>query len=303
MLRKGIKYFVSSDYRFLINAGMGFYSKMPDEKYLKKKYRAILGKPLNLDNPKTFNEKLQWLKLYDRKPIYTTMVDKYEAKKYVAARIGEEYIIPTIGVWNDSDEIEFDSLPQRFVLKCTHNSGLGMCICKDKSKLDVEKVRREVKKGLKQDYYLPGREWPYKDVKHRVLAEKYMEDDSGSELRDYKVLCFGGEPKLIQFHAGRFTGNHTQDYYDTNWERLPMTQGSPLSENPLEKPVFLEEMLDLSRKLSEGIPQVRVDWYYVKGQLYFGELTFFDASGFDEFEPEEWNETIGGWISLPKKGE
>ena len=278
-----------------------FWNQLDDKTFLRIKYQSRTRKKLNLNNPTRFNEKLQWIKLYDRNPEYTVMVDKYAVREYIAQAVGQQYLIPLIGVWDNPDEIDFDALPNQFVLKCNHNSGLGMCICKDKSKLDIEDTKNKLRQGLAQDFFIITREWPYKNVKRRIIAEQYMDDGSG-ELRDYKVLCFNGEPKLIQYHQGRFT-YHTQDFYDTQWNRLPITQGSPMSENILEKPVFLEEMLELSRKLAKDIPHVRVDWYYVGGQLYFGELTFFDASGYDDFEPDEWNEILGSWITLPKKSE
>ena len=268
-----------------------------DKTCVKWRYRASLGKSLDLENPKTFNEKLQWIKLYDHKPIYTTMVDKYAVKGYVADRIGQQHIIPTLGVWDRFEDIDFTTLPEQFVLKCTHDSG-GLVICKDKSKLDMQTARKKIKKSLATNYYYVAREWPYKNVKPRIIAEKYMVDDSGTELRDYKVMCFGGEPKIIQYHMGRF-GCHTQDLYDASWNKLDVIQGMPMSDVVLEKPVFLEEMLELSAKLSAGIPHIRVDWYYVQDQLYFGELTFFDGSGFYDFEPEEWNAIAGSWIQLP----
>lgn len=302
LFKAGMKYLTSADYRFLINANLGMHKRMPDEEYIKRKYKAATGKILDLENPRTFNEKLQWIKLYDRRPEYTMMVDKYLVREHISQTVGEKYLIPLLGVWEHPEDIDFDALPDQFALKCNHNSGLGMCICKDKSKLNIADVVRELKKGMAQDYYLSSREWPYKDVPRRIIAEKYMVDDSGTELRDYKVMCFGGEPKLIQYHIGRF-GDHTQDFYDAQWNKLEITQGLPLSEVVLEKPVFLEEMLDLSRKLSAGMPQVRVDWYYVQGQLYFGELTFFDAAGYDEFEPAQWNEIVGSWVQLPERKE
>ena len=200
LLKAGTKYIKSADYRFLIHTGLGIYDYLSDEEYVKRKYRACFGRKLNLENPQTYNEKLQWLKLYDRKPEYTRMVDKYRVREYIAQTIGEEYLIPLLGVWEDPEDIDFDALPDQFVLKCNHNSGLGMCICKDKSKLDIKKAKRELKKGLKQDYYLTGREWPYKDVPRRIIAEKYMVDESGTELKDFKVLCFAGKAKMIQVH-------------------------------------------------------------------------------------------------------
>lgn len=274
----------------------GIANLLDDKTYVKMAFKANMGKKLNLKDPKTFNEKLQWIKLYDRKPEYTTYVDKYKVREYIAEKLGEEYLIPLLGVWDNPDDIDFDALPDRFVLKCNHNSGLGMCICKDKSKLDIDKVKKELKKGLKQNYYLHGREWPYKNVPRKIIAEKYMEDESG-ELKDYKVMCFNGKAKLIQIHRGRFN-NHTQDFYDDEWNLKPITQGIPNSNTAMEKPAFLEKMLELSEVLSTNIPHVRVDWYYVENSLYFGEMTFFDGSGYYPFEPEDWDYTLGSWIKL-----
>lgn len=299
IVKCGVKYMINSEYRFLINSGFGLHNSMSDEKYLARRYNAVVGKKLNLEDPKTFNEKLQWLKLYNRRPEYTMMADKVAVRDYIAKTIGEEYLIPCLGVWDDPDDIDFNTLPDQFVLKCNHNSGLGMCICKDKSKLDIEKVKAGLRKGLKQNYYLSGREWPYKNIKPRIIVEKYMTDESGTDLKDYKVMCFDGKPKLIQVHKGRFV-DHTQDFYDTDWNFMKIYQGCKNSDELMPKPVFMDEMLALSEKLAVGIPHVRVDWYFVNGQLYFGELTFFDASGFDEFEPNEYNEILGSWITLPE---
>ena len=275
---------------------------MPDEWYLKLAYKAYMGRKLKLNDPQTFNEKLQWLKLYNRKPEYTMMVDKYKVREYIAQTLGEEYLIPLLGVWDDPDEIDFDTLPDQFVLKCNHNSGLGMCICKDKSKLDIPKVKAELRKGLKQNYYLIGREWPYKDVPRKIICEEYMQDDFGAgELADYKVLCFDGEPKLVELHHGRFNGTHTQDFYDTAWNKTDFEQPEdPLSDEEMEKPQFSKEMFRLSRILAKDIPHVRVDWYYTDGRLYFGELTFFDGSGFSPFAGNQ-DRIIGEWIQLPAK--
>lgn len=271
---------------------------LSDKTYLKIKYKLTMGKKLDLENPQTFNEKLQWLKIYDRKPEYTTMVDKHEVKTYVAGKIGQEYIIPTLGVWDCFEDIDFDSLPNQFVLKCTHDSG-GLVIVKDKAELDRAAAKKKIEKTLKKNYYYSGREWPYKDVKPRILAEAYLEDDDREDLSDYKVMCFGGEPKMIQLHRGRF-GVHTQDFYDDQWEKLDITRGVPSSEEKMERPAFLEEMLELSRKLSDNTPQLRVDWYFTNGRLYFGELTFFPAGGMKAFEPESWDRTFGSWIKLPR---
>lgn len=274
----------------------GFLNCLNDELYLRLIYWQITGKKLNLKNPKRFNEKLQWIKLYDRNPRYTLLVDKYEVKKIVEETIGEKYIIPSLGVWDTFEEIDFAKLPKQFVLKCTHDSG-GLVICKDKETLDLSGAQKKIKKTLQSNYYLQGREWPYKDVKHRVLAEVYMEDDSGYELKDYKVMCFEGEPKFVQVHRGRFS-EHTQDYYDMDWNKLDIIQGCQQSNIQTPKPECLDEMMELTRKLAEGIHHVRIDWYCVNGALYFGEMTFFDASGFADFEPDFYNDLCGEWIKL-----
>ena len=273
-------------------------SVLPDETYIRLQYWYATKRRLNLKNPVRYNEKLQWLKLYDHKPEYTTFVDKYRVKDYVAKKIGEEYVIPTLGVWVDAREIDFAQLPNEFVLKCNHDSK-SVLICKDKSRFEKETAVKKLNKGLKRNHFTYGREWPYKNVKPVVMAEKYMEDESGG-LQDYKVMCFNGVPKLIQLHQGRFTDHYTYDLFDVRWIHQNYIQkGEVTSAVWPEKPKFLDEMLELSAKLSEGIPYIRVDWYYVNHQLYFGELTFYNASGYLDFEPDEYNEIIGDWIKLP----
>lgn len=276
---------------------------MPDEQYLSLLYFANLKKRLNLKQPKTFNEKLQWLKLYDRKPEYIMMVDKYRVREYIAKIIGEEYLIPLLGVWDDPEDIDFDALPDQFVLKCNHNSGLGMCICKDKSKLDIEKVKRDLKRGLQQDYYLTGREWPYKNVDRKIICEAYMSDgDDG--LSDYKVHCFDGEPKFILVCRDRFRNSGlTEDFFTPQWEHMSLKRPDiPNSKAEILCPETLERMLDLSKKLAKELPFARIDFYEVNGKIYFGEITFFPASGFKKFQPEEWDNILGQWITLPEKG-
>lgn len=293
----------NKDYRFLILASQGFYDDIDDEAYLKRKYRACMGKELNLGSPRTLNEKLQWLKLYNRKPKYTMMVDKYAVRKYIADTIGEEYLIPLLGVWDNPDDIDFDTLPNQFVLKCNHNSGLGMCICKDKSKLDIEQVKAGLRKGLQQDYYLIGREWPYKNVKRRIIAEKYMTTLGMDDLPDYKIHCFNGEPKFILYCSERFSKTGTkEDFLDTNWSKLPFKRPDlKCSDKILKKPSRLNEMLELAKILSTNIPFLRCDFYEIKGSVYFGELTFFPASGLEAFQPEEWDYRLGDWLKLPIK--
>ena len=289
-LRKWIKLFTESNLSHIL----------PDKLYLKMVVYSH-GLKMDIDNPTTFNEKLQWLKLHDRKPEYTRMVDKYEAKKYVAEKIGEQYIIPTLGVWDKFDEIDFDSLPNQFVLKCTHDSG-GLVVCRDKSKLDLSFVRKKIQKCLGQNYYWSGREWVYKNVKPRIIAEKYMKDEKTSELRDYKFFCFNGEAKLLFIATDRQTeGEETKfDFFDMEFNHLPFTNGHPNAEIPPEKPVCFDEMRELAEKLSAGIPHLRVDFYEVNGRVYFGELTFFHWSGMTPFDPPEWDEKLGEWIGLSK---
>lgn len=282
-------------------ASKGFFNFMDDKSYLKLMFRCKLGRKLNLDCPTTFNEKLQWLKLYDRNPMYSRMVDKYEAKKYVAEKIGEQYIIPTLGVWDCFDDIDFEQLPNQFVLKTTHDSG-GIVICKDKSKLNIHAARDKIEKSLRTNYYLHGREWPYKNVKPRIIAEKYMVDESGFELKDYKIFCFDGFAKAMFIATDRQVEEEETkfDFYDMDFKHLPFTNGHPNSTCEIKRPESFEEMKSLAEKLSKGIPQVRVDFYDVNGNVYFGELTLFHFSGMTPFEPEKWDSKFGEWIKLPK---
>lgn len=303
MLKKLLRYVKDEDYRFLIHCDRAKkYTSMPDEAFLKRKFKASMGKALNLENPTTFNEKLQWIKLYDRKPEYTVMADKHLVKDYVSQKLGAQYIIPTLGAWDDPEDIDFDRLPSRFVLKCNHNSGLGMYICQDQSQMDKKAVIKGLKKGLQEDYYLSSREWPYKDIPRKIIAEAYMEDASGG-LIDYKVHCFGGEPKFILVCGDRFSGKGlTEDFVTAQWERMEVKRpGIKLSHQLMEKPAQLEEILELSRKLSADIPFVRTDFYIINHKVYFSEITFFPAAGFRPFEPESWDETFGSWIDLPAK--
>lgn len=284
----------------------GFLNWVEDKNYIKLIFRGIFGKELNLDSPQTFNEKLQWLKLHDRKPEYTMMVDKYAVRKYIADTIGEEYLIPLLGVWDNPDDIDFDALPNQFVLKCNHNSGLGMCICKDKSKLDVGKVKAELRKGLQQDYYLTHREWPYKNVARKIVAEKFMEDDNDNDdlgLIDYKIHCFNGEPKFVLVCSERFSSNGTkEDFFDINWNKLPFKRPHlQCSDKSLKQPSAFNKMIECSQLLSKNIPFIRCDFYEIDGMVYFGELTFFPASGLEAFEPEEWDYKLGSWLKLPEK--
>lgn len=283
---------------FSLLSKIGFW--IPDKLYLQLLYYIMTGRRLNLKNPQTFSEKLQWLKLYDRRPEYTVMVDKHSVKDYVARIIGEEYIIPTLGVWDRPEEIDFESLPNQFVLKTTHGGGsVGVIFCKNKPSFNVEKARQSLKKAMKQDIYKASREWPYKNIRKRVLAEKYLEGENGN-LDDYKVLCFSGKAKLIEYHVNRFKKHHTQDFYDKHWNKTNLSQGGKdtVSNYTVARPAFLNRMLKLSEILAKGISMCRVDWYIEKGKLYFGEITFFDAGGFEPFDREEDEELLGSWINL-----
>ncbi len=272
---------------------------IPDRAYIQMYYFAHFKKFCNLKNPKTYNEKLNWLKLHDKNPIYTRIVDKFEAKEYVKDIIGDQYIIPTLGVWDNFDDIDFDELPQQFVLKCTHDSE-GLVIVKDKDKLDKEMAKNKIESALKQNFFYIGREWPYKNVKPRIIAEKYMEDHIDGELRDYKFFCFDGEPKAMFVASDRASDNVKFDYFDLNFNHLDIKQKYPHAEQPLRKPVTFEKMIELSKVLSKGFPHVRVDFYEVDGQLYFGELTFYHFSGFMPFEPNTWDKLFRDWIKLPQ---
>ena len=274
---------------------------LPDKLYIQLAYFWRMKKFPNLRNPKTFNEKLQWLKLYDRKPEYAQMVDKYEAKRYVAEKIGEEYIIPALGVWEKFEEIDFDALPDQFVLKCTHDSG-GLVICKDKQTLNKKEAEEKINNSLKENYYYHSREWPYKNVKPRIIAEKYIEDHKkkGRNLDVYKIFCFGGKPMIIQAIQNDKTKEETIDYYDTNWNCLRLRQNYPNSTTPLDKPPQLQRILEIAGALSQGHSFLRVDLYDVDDKIWFSELTFYSDSGMAKFEPKEWDYRLGQWLILPK---
>ena len=276
-----------------------FYWLLGDEVYLKLLFRDRLGYRLNLSNPKTYNEKLQWLKLYNRNPLYVKLVDKYEVKDIVSKIIGGEHIIPTLGIYESVEDIDFETLPEKFVLKCTHDSG-GIVICDDKPSLNIEKAKRVLKRGQKRNYYSKNREWPYKNVPRRIIAEQYMADKDG-ELKDYKFFCFNGKPEYMFIASDRFNkGEETKfDFYDMEFNHLPFTNGHPNAFKRIEKPKGFEEMKKLAAMLSANIPHVRVDFYDIDGKIYFGEMTFFHWSGIVPFEPFEWDRKFGDLIKLP----
>lgn len=300
-LKKIERFITDPQARFDFLANKGFLKMMPDEKYLRKAYRLNMGRELNLEHPQTYTEKLQWLKLYDHRPEYSQMVDKYGVKRYVAEKIGEEYIIPLFGVWERAEDIDFDVLPQKFVLKTTHDSG-GIVVCKDKNSLNIPEVRKQLNYFVSRDYYEIKREWPYKNVKPRIIAEKYMEDSHYQELRDYKFFTFGGEAKVLYIAQGRGKGEPTvADFFDMNFNHLPFTIDHDIAAVAPQRPEKFEEMKQLAAELSQGTPQLRVDFYEVDGKVYFGEMTFFHCSGLNPFHPEEWDRIFGDWVQLPEK--
>lgn len=283
-------------YRFLVQ-----YPSLikDDESFVRMKWRLAMPYELDLEKPKTFCEKLQWLKLYDHKPEYTKMVDKVSVKEYVASIIGEEYIIPTLGVYENFDDIDFGHLPDSFVLKVAHDSG-GVVICKDKKMLDVNKAKQKLTSRQKKNYYVLEREWPYKNVLPRILCEQYIEDNPNSQLSDYKFFCFSGDPKYCQVISDR-NSNMTVDFYDMNWNHQPFHEprNYPFAKEQHEKPLNFETMKQLAKTLSKDIPFVRVDFYNIKGKIYFGEITFYPTSGRGGFTPEEWDGILGDLIPLP----
>lgn len=297
-IKKYIKY-VKHPYKlFKVLAFKGFFKNMDDEKYIKRMYKSRMGKDINLENPKTFNEKINWLKLYDRKEIYTKMVDKYEVKKYVANVIGNEYIIPTIGIYDNWNEINFKDLPSKFVIKCTHDSG-GLVIVKEKNKINYKESKNKIEKSLKNNYYFLNREWPYKNVKPRILIEKYMVDESGYELKDYKFFCFNGKVQYVKVDFDRMKEHHA-NYYDRLFRLQPFGEAScpPKVNKKIEKPKDYKEMIEIAEKLAQGLKFIRVDLYNINGKIYFGELTFYPAGGFGKFIPEVWDEKMGSMIDL-----
>lgn len=268
---------------------------LPDKLYISLVYFRHFHRFPDWKNPKTFTEKQQWNKLYNRNPLYTTMVDKILVKDYVGKLIGEEYIIPTLKVWEDASDISLDELPDKFILKCNHDSKSKQR-CVDKATFDLSLAKKELNRHLKKNAFWYGREWPYKNVKPCVFAEKLIESPDG-DLKDYKVMCFNGKAKLIMLNSNRFHGELEEAMYDLDWNKTDITQGYP-SESTFEKPENLDEMLRLSEQLAKGINHVRVDWYNVNGKIYFGELTFFDGSGFVPFDNPEHDLLLGSWIDL-----
>ena len=271
---------------------------IPDRLFLKIKYRIKVGRRLDLENPATFTEKIQWLKLYERNPLYTRMVDKYEAKEYVGSVIGDRYVIPNIGVWEKAEDIDFDSLPEQFVIKCTHDSG-GLVICKDKSKLDIAAARELLRSCMKRNWFYFSREYAYKQISPRIIAEEYLENDSKEGLHDYKVWCFDGEPRYIQYVTGRIGRHSYEGFYDTDWNLQPFTYHNPPVMSEIPRPERLDELIGISRRLAQGLPFLRADFYILSdGTIRFGELTFYPNGGFDIWTPADTDAMMGKLMSL-----
>lgn len=299
--------YISQPYRIIVSRRfVGMFGKnIPDILYLKCMYHSLTGKRLNLQQPTGFNEKLNYLKLYDRKSIYTRMVDKFEAKEWAASIIGDSYIIPTLGCWEKFDDIDFALLPDQFVLKCTHDSA-GVIVVKDKSEFDKGYAKRKIESYLKNNFFWVGREWPYKNVKPRIIAEKFMAQDNNyggaDELIDYKFYCFNGIPKFLYVAQANFSNGEKHDqlkYLDFEWNPTPFDRPDHSKlKIDIPKPDKLDEMIVLASKLSQGIPFIRADFYYTNKQIFFSEVTFFPGSGFGLFSPEEWEIKIGSWIDL-----
>lgn len=270
-----------------------------DRRFLEIQFPLVMGYNLDLDHPKSFNEKLNWLKINDRKPVYVKMVDKVDAKEYIKEVLGtDKYIIPTLGIFNSVDEIDLSKLPDKFVLKCTHDSG-GIVICDGKDKFDWEKGKKVLSKGLKQNYYWTRREWPYKNVKPRIIAEEYKVDESGWQLKDYKVFCFNGEPRFVEVDYDRYVG-HKLNVYDLDWNYIDFYMTSHNDPNvKIGKPEKLQEMLDVAKKLAAGTIFVRVDFYSIYTELYVGELTLTPGSGMIDFYPKEYDWKLGEMLKLP----
>lgn len=278
----------------------GLLNWLPDAAYLKGCFRAKMGYKLDLENPKTFNEKLQWLKLHDRNPVYTQMVDKYAVREYIKNTIGEEYLIPLLGVWDSFDEIDFNSLPEQFVLKMNHDSGT-VVICKDKKTFDIEAARKKINKRINYNYYYPWREWPYKNVKPKIIAEQFMSLPGNTDLIDYKFLCFNGEVKCEFTCTNRRSESGLNvTFFDTDWNRLPFERHYPADKNEIQKPALFSEMLYLSEFIAKDLKCifVRVDFYEVDGKIYFGEFTLYPGTGMEEFTPEKWDRILGNWMNL-----
>ena len=303
LFAKKVRNIISPKHRFFAQAERGAYDFMPDEEYIRLRYKKFFGKEPDLENPRTLCEKLNWLKLYYRRPEYTSMADKYAVKKLVADKIGSEYVIPLLGVYDSFDEIDFDALPDKFVLKCTHDSG-GRAICRDKKSFDREAARKTLTEALQKDFFMIAREWPYKNIPRRIIAEEYIDSLGRPDSIEYKITCFNGHVKLITICGGiahERLWQRSNDHYSRDMKRLNFWTYYKNPKTPQKIPPQMDELIALSEKLGEGVPYLRVDWYIHEGQIYFGEFTFYTWGGLMKFNPPEWDEILGSWLELPEK--
>lgn len=296
-MKKIIKYLTHPREALICLMNKNFFFFLPDKLYLKWKYKLLIGKKLDLKNPKLLSEKLQWLKLYNRNSEYTEMVDKYEVRNYIENKIGKQYLIPLVGVYDKFDDIDFDKLPNKFVIKCTHDSG-GLVICKDKSTLNMKAAKRKINKFMKRNYYKVHREWPYKNVKPRIVIEKYIENKDKSDLLEYNIFCFNGIPKLVSVCYGDKEKNRFNDFYDSDFNKLDLKCIYNASNVILDKPKQFDKMKEIASILSKNIPHLRVDFYLCNNKIYLGELTFFHFAGFTKFEPKNYEITLGDYLKL-----
>lgn len=299
VLKKIIK-LVRSPQRVLnILLSLKIFRLIPDRRFIKIRYWLVMGKHLNLHNPQLFNEKMQWLKLYDRKVEYKKLVDKFEVRDYVATTIGKEYLIPLLGVYDTFYEINFETLPDQFVLKPTHTSG-DVFICKDKAKIDEKKLKKMITKWMKRQYYWEQREWQYRDLKPRIICEQYMDDGAAEGLTDYKLMCFDGQVRYIFVCSNRYSERGLNiDIYDDNWQMMPYTRRCATNGREITKPDQYDNMRCLAERFAQGLIFLRVDFYIISGYIYFGELTLHPGSGFEAFSPEQFDQMLGSRISLP----
>lgn len=307
-IKKGVKYLFNPDYRFIIDSGRGKYDMLSDEAYIMRKWKAFYSttgggtkRELSLDNPQSLCEKLQWLKLRYRRPELTQMVDKYQAKEIVKSKLGEKHIIPTLGVWDDADNIDFNVLPDKFILKCTHDSG-SIIKCLDKSTFNIEAAKKSLNTMLKNDYYKQSREWPYKDVKHRIMAEPFVEGLGNLSSVEYKTTCMNGKVAFITICTGIAHDSFDKrwnDHFDSNFNKLNWYVNYKPAPRTPQKPKQWDELINFCEKLCGDFPYVRVDTYIIDGTIIFGEFTFFTWAGFMNFEPPEWDLRLGQMLKLP----
>lgn len=278
-------------------------ARISDEKYIKREWKRFFGTELNLDNPQTICEKIQWLKLYNQKPEYTKMVDKYAVKQYVGDLVGYDHVIPTLGVWERAEDIDFDQLPSQFVLKPTHDSG-GLIVCRDKSKLDRKDAIRRLNRSLKHNYFVNNREWVYKNVEPRIIAEPFIDELGNPNSIEYKVTCFDGKVAFVTICQGPAHTDYelrSNDHYTPEFEKLDWYVNYKPAAVPPQKPEQWDELIAFAQKLSAGIPYVRVDTYIIDGKILFGELTFYTWGGFMHFVPQEWDLKLGQMLKLPEQ--